>query len=64
MLGDELKRVAAVELKRIARLRVDINSDDIEPGAVISHRRSTLAAKEIKQSRPSHAAPSLVSIGR
>ena len=42
-------RIAPLELKRVSGLRLDVHSDDIEPGAVIAHGRTARTAEQIKQ---------------
>jgi hypothetical protein len=43
--------VGSDELKRVVRLRLDIDADHIEPGPVVAHRRSAGAAEQVKQTR-------------
>lgn len=46
--GEILKRIAQNKLEGITRLRRDINSDDGEPGAVISHCCAAPTAEKVK----------------
>ena len=42
----------AHELERVARLRVDVDADHVEPGAVVSHRSATGAAEQVEELHP------------
>ena len=44
-------RVRLVELERVVGLRLDVDADDVEPGAVVAHRRAAGAAEQIQQKR-------------
>jgi hypothetical protein len=56
----ENERVCLVEFEGVSRLEFNIHSHNIEPGPVITHRRSTSPAKKIEQSRP-HSSNSSIS---
>jgi hypothetical protein len=46
-----LQRVGLVELERVARLRVDVDPDDLESGLVVADCGPTGSTEEIKQPR-------------
>jgi hypothetical protein len=48
----ERQRVAMDELKRIARLRLDIDAHDLETGPVIAHPSASGATAQIEQAGP------------
>lgn len=45
----ELECVGPVELERVVGLRVDVDADDLEPGAVVAHGTSAGAAEQVEQ---------------
>ncbi|HWT25841.1 MAG TPA: hypothetical protein VN213_20215 [Solirubrobacteraceae bacterium] len=42
------ERVALNELKRVVRLRLLVDADDIEPCIVVTHRRAACAAEQVE----------------
>src|SRR6266542_137118 len=55
----ERERVGLVELEREAGLRLDIDADDVEPGAVVARGCATGTAEQVQEPGPHHAALSL-----
>lgn len=56
VLSQVVDRVASVELVRVARLRLDVHADDVEPGRYVAGSSATFAAEEVEKS---HAARSV-----
>lgn len=54
----EREAIRLDELERIVALRVNIDADDIEPGAMVAHSRTASAAVEIEKPGTHHATPS------
>ena len=52
--AQDIERVVFEEPERVPGLRRDVHAHHVKPGPVVSLRRATLAAKEIKKTRPSH----------
>src|SRR5580765_3426793 len=48
--------VLLCELERVVRLRLDVDADHVEPGAVVAHGRAAGAAEQVEQ--PRHSYPS------
>ena len=42
-------RVGLVERERVVRLRVDVDADDVEPGAVVADRRAAGTAEQVEK---------------
>lgn len=53
----ERERVRLVELERVAWLRVEVDADDVESGAVVADRAAAGAAEQVEQPRPHADAP-------
>ena len=48
VLPDERERIALVELKRVARLRRDIDADNFEARLMQPHARAARTAKQVE----------------
>lgn len=46
--GQVLQRISLSELKRIVRLRLDVNPHDLKPGPCITDRSSSRPTKQIE----------------
>lgn len=46
--------VGLVELERVVGLRHDVDTDDIEPGAVVAHCCAASAAEQVEEAGPGH----------
>jgi len=55
MFGQIFQRVGPMKLEGIMRLRLDINADNFESGAMVADPSSASAAKEIKKAFRAHS---------
>ncbi len=57
VLGEELERVALVELEGVVRLWLDVDADHVEARTVVAHACAASPAEQVQQPRPAHSAP-------